>query len=100
MKPGETISNKDISLKFVDYVDSRCPEGATCITAGYAAAYMEMSGDSATVPFTIGDGGSPYEIQFTAMSYKVRFVDLRPYPKEGETLSAKDYKLYLNITKL
>ena len=100
MKVGETTSNEDISLKFVDYSDSRCPEGTTCISAGHVTVWMEMQSDTATRNFAIGNEESPYEIQFSAMNYNVRFIDLTPHPKEGKTIKTSDVKLHLQVSKL
>lgn len=99
IKPGETISNKDVSLKFLDYADSRCPKGTNCITAGYAVVWMELSDGSTTLPFTIGDNESPHESEFIGLDYKIRFIDLLPHPEEGKTLTANDYKLHLIVSK-
>ena len=100
MKPGETRSNKDVSLKFLDYSDSRCPKGANCITQGYCAVWMEISDGTSTLPFTLGDSESPYENEFTGLDYNIRFIDFLPEPKVDETLTANDYKLHLIVTKL
>ena len=99
MKAGEILSNNDISLKFIDYEDSRCPEGVECITAGHVTVWMEMQSDTATENFAIGDTESPYETQHTAMNYTVRFIDLTPHPEDGKTITANDVKLHLLVSK-
>ena len=99
IKPGETISNKDVSLKFVDYEDSRCPIETNCISAGHCSAWMELSDGETTLPFAMGDGESPYGTEFTGLNYKIRFVDLLPHPEDGKTITTDDYKLHLIVTK-
>ena len=99
IKPAETISNKDVSLKFVDYEDSRCPKGTNCITAGYCSVWLELSDGSTTSPFALGDAESTYDSEFTGLDYNIRFIDLTPHPEEGKTITANDIKLHLIVTK-
>lgn len=102
MVVGEILSNNEVWLKFLDYEDTRCPEGATCITEGYVKVWMhlEEKSSSASVGFNIGNVNGPNENQFSAFGYNIRFIDLVPHPKQGVSQSKDNVKLHLLISKM
>ena len=98
--PGETATvDGALSLTFEKVgEDSRCPTGVQCIWAGNGAVVM-----------TVTPLGAPsYSVQLnttltpsaaTAGTYRISFVGLKPYPKQGSLIPAASYIATLRITK-
>jgi len=93
-KEGLTLVSRGVSQ------DSRCPEGAQCISAGSATALIEMSTTGQTSPtgrsVTLGTGLAGDGV---FQNYRVRLVALRPYPKLNQAISPNRYVATLTVSK-
>ncbi len=97
---GETVKNclEDISITMlpVQY-DSRCPEGAVCIWAGYAKVDLLFSsrGKEVSVSLSTDPGLSNIPNKVSVEGYSFQLLELTPYPKLGN--DSKRYKAKLLI---
>ena len=94
------VSGENLEVVFEQVTeDSRCPEGAECITEG-----------SVTCLVGITEGEASYRIElvqpdlylgYTQDTYKgYRFTfKIEPYPQAGREISSKDYRLLLTVGK-
>lgn len=81
--------------------DSRCPKGAQCIWAGTAVASFSLIYKNRSYPFTLATAPySRYPSDTLLRGYKIKFMDLTPYPGTFRNTSpAKDIKAELQISK-
>lgn len=94
--PRQVYRNGDIKIEFNDFTDSRCPEGTQCVWEGEAIVFLTISDKNESFDFSLNGIGS----DTTLLNHHIEFVDLLPYPKEGETVEFDDKELKLNVTKL
>lgn len=87
MDVGETISLKDVSIKFVGITeDSRCPEQVTCIWAGRVIAEIEvtkMKEAPITKHIIIGQtrpNESNSRVIYSKEEYSIEVASIAPYP--------------------
>lgn len=96
VKTNEVFKSGDLKIKFIDYTDSRCPEGVNCISAGGCVIYIDVTSGDQSTSLSMTSVGSDTII----FNHKIEFVDLLPYPKEGVKIKAKNKELKLKVTKL
>ncbi len=94
-----TITGEDLSIRFVEVVaDSRCSQGVQCIWAGEASSHIEISYSGVTYQKVLTQPGASEPPQAGFAAYEITF-NLTPYPKAGEQIQDKDYRLELQINK-
>lgn len=94
-----SITGEDLNIRFVEVVaDSRCPQGVQCIWAGEASSHIEISYSGVTYQKVLTQPGASEPPQADFAAYEITF-DLQPYPKAGEQIQDKDYRLELQINK-
>lgn len=99
---GKTVKNclKDISITMlpVEY-DSRCPEDAVCIWAGYAKVDLLFSslGKEVSVSLSTDSGLSNIPNKVSVEGYSFQLLELNPYPVLGNEANSKEYKAKLLI---
>lgn len=98
----ETVKNclEDISITMlpVEY-DSRCPEGAVCIWAGYAKVDLLFSslGKEVSVSLSTDPALSNIPNNVSVEGYSFQLLELNPYPALGSAANSKEYKAKLLI---
>ena len=95
---GETINidNGKLIVKFEDITDSRCAEGAQCITAGDVDLQLGITGILEIYEmqsFKLG------ESKTNAQSYTVTLSDVKPLPSLSEDINKSNYIATINIIK-
>jgi hypothetical protein len=100
MKPAEVVTLQGLQITFEGVTeDSRCPTGVQCAWAGDAAATFTLQkSPDAAVQRTLHTNGR-FERQTDVDAFVVRLEDVKPYPKEGATIAAGDYRATLVVTK-
>jgi hypothetical protein len=104
LREGQRVPLKGTSLwiKFVVVEsDSRCPSDVNCVWAGNAAVQIlaNTGGRSKTLTLNTGRGGAFVgEIEYKG--YRVKLVDLSPYPRSDRKIAAGDYAATLLVIKL
>ena len=99
LAPGESVFLQDLAVKFEGVsADSRCPVGVTCIWEGDAVVELTASdppsGGEALELHTAG----PFPREATHGRYLIRLVALTPQPREGQPVSAPDYRATLRVS--
>ena len=99
IRTAETVTVQGLRITF-DGVseDSRCPTGAQCVWAGDAAAGFSLEKAPESVRRTLHTN-SRFERQVEIAGLLIRLEDIRPYPKQGETIARADYRAVLIVTK-
>jgi hypothetical protein len=93
------ITSEGMEVNFIEVIaDSRCPEGVQCIWAGEASSLIEISSADAGWRIVLTQPGPTEPPQTDFFDYVIIF-SLQPYPKAGEEIKDKDYRLELKIEK-
>jgi hypothetical protein len=118
----ETILINDVpraTLTFFDFSDSRCPEGAQCIWAGYASVDLLLSGVTTEgginehVKMCLGDCrfvrkdstqpgyimADTIDKSFAGQQYRFILSSLQPGPKLDSTSKKEDRRIILKVEK-
>lgn len=77
--------------------DSRCPRDVQCVWAGDAVIGLrasEANGSSSLTLHTNGAGTARFG------KWEVELVELRPVPREGESLRQADYEVVLRLREV
>ena len=93
-----TLKGEGLRIKFAEVKeDSRCPADVKCVWAGNAAVRLDVNiRGRATKSLTLNTtGNSPPEYR----GYKVRLVELSPYPRSDRKIAAGDYIVTLLVNK-
>jgi hypothetical protein len=94
-----TITEEGLKIKFIEVIgDSRCPQGVQCIWAGEANSLIEITYSGSTYRKVLTQPGASEPAQTSFSVYEISF-DLQPYPKAGEEITDKDYRLKLQVDK-
>jgi hypothetical protein len=88
-----------LTISLIKVTDSRCPSGVECIWAGDAETALWLSvpqqkSTAAALHTTL----DPKTLT-TSNAYTIRLVGVKPYPKQGSTISQGDYVATLRVTK-
>ena len=96
------INTESLNIKFLQITeDSRCPGDVTCITAGKVSCLIEIGGTDASnrSRVTITQTGLTDEPgRMTFAGYQL-LAKVKPYPTSGKTISTRDYRLVLTVTR-
>jgi hypothetical protein len=96
------INTENMNIKFLQVTeDSRCPGDVTCITAGKVSCLIEIGGSDASNPsrVTITQTGLTDEPGRTTFTGYQLLAKVKPYPTSGKTISTRDYRLVLTVTR-
>ncbi|MDQ6478317.1 hypothetical protein [Dyadobacter sp. LHD-138] len=108
----ETVAINDVpsaTLTFFDINDSRCPEGAQCITAGSANIDLALDGVTTEgritkhVKMCLGDcfnfQPDTLDEEFAGLKYRFILKAVNPFPKVNTVPNKPDYNIALVIEK-
>jgi hypothetical protein len=76
--------------------DSRCPEGATCVQEGNAAAAFAVESDAGSATLTLHTGRQPRSA--SAMGGELRLVALGPRPHADAMIDSAAYVATLIVS--
>jgi hypothetical protein len=79
----KNLQGQNVSLCFDKVIeDSRCPINAECVWAGRALAKFTFTANNHSQSFVLiaGRSMSPYAADTTIDGFKIKFVNLLPYP--------------------
>ena len=103
LRAGQQVSVKGtrLRIRFVKVEnDSRCPTGVACVWAGNAAVRLWVSTGQGGNTLTLNTNKSPSladEAQYRG--YKLKLVELSPYPRSGRKIVAGSYRATLLVSK-
>ena len=91
-----SVIGEPLKIRFLEVVsDSRCPTGVQCIWAGEASCTVEITYQDSPVQKVLTQSGSSNAVTYFN-DYEISF-EIQPYPKAGERIEKKEYRLQLNI---
>jgi len=91
------LKTGDLTIKFAEANDSRCPAGAQCFVAGKASAKLQLTKSGQDLGQVEADLPSNNDV-FVADGYIIRLLALDPFPSPAETKKT-DYVATLSISK-
>jgi hypothetical protein len=98
-----TFERDSLRIKFVAVLnDSRCPKDVTCVWAGNAEVLLEVStgvgrGKRSLKLNTNGNGQNSQEGKY--QRFRVKLLELSPYPQSGRKIEAGEYTATLSVSK-
>ena len=103
LSPGQQVRvpKTKLRIKFTAVEnDSRCPSDVNCVWAGNAAVKLELSGLGKGKSVTLNTSKAGQFVSETVyQGYKVKLLDLSPYPRSTQRIAAGDYQATLLVSK-
>jgi len=103
LKPGRqvTVKGTKLRIRFVAVEnDSRCPSDVTCVWAGNAAVQLQLGTGRDSKTVTLNTSMSPsFAGETEYRGYKVKLVDLSPYPRSDRKIARRDHTATLLVSK-
>ncbi len=96
-----TVRGTKLRIRFVTVEnDSRCPSDVKCVWAGNAAVQLQLGTGSGSKTVTLNTSKSTsFAGETEYRGYKVKLVDLSPYPRSDRNISRRDYTATLLVSK-
>lgn len=96
-----TVKGTKLRIRFVAVEnDSRCPSDVTCVWAGNAAVQLQLGTGRSSKTVTLNTSKSPsFAGETEYRGYKVKLVDLSPYPRSDRKIVRRDYTATLLVSK-
>ena len=92
------ITGEDMTIKFDEVIgDSRCPQNVTCVWQGVASSRITINYQGTDYSIVLNMPGLTDKAEETFAHYTLTY-NLNPYPREGEKISPKEYRLTLTVT--
>ena len=88
------IQYKDLTIKFREIEDSRCPLDVTCVWEGQAKITLQVfqGSNELTITFVTGE-----KISADINQYKINLIDILPYPSSTTKNFEEDYVTTITI---
>jgi len=96
-----TVKGSKLKIKFVGVDnDSRCPSDVTCVWGGNAAVRFQLSTGSRSKTVTLNTSkASSFISEVTFQGYRVKLIELSPYPRSDRKIEKRDYVTTLLVSK-
>jgi len=96
-----TVKGTKLRIRFVTVEnDSRCPSDVTCVWAGNAAVRLQLGTGRGSKTVTLNTSKSPSLVGETEYhGYKMKLVELSPYPRSDRKIGRRDYTATLLVSK-
>jgi hypothetical protein len=78
--------------------DSRCPTGVECFWEGNAAARFIFAVNNDSTKFSLNTASS-FRRDTTIAGFKIKLLELKPYPQYLHPIKQEDYIAEIRITK-
>lgn len=85
------IENENLSIKFQQVNDSRCPNGTNCFWQGEGKVTLKVN----STPFTLSTLNSSKD----TLGYTFTLLGLDPYPDISKSIKDEDCVLKMKVTK-
>jgi len=95
----KTADSARLTLTMTKFIDSRCPSGVQCVTAGSAVIEMTLAEQGkapAQLQMTLGPTSNIPT--YTYGSYRIEFIDMQPLPT-GPVLTITDSEATLVVRR-
>ena len=96
-----TVKGTKLRIRFIAVEnDSRCPRDVTCVWAGNAAVQLQLGTGKGSKTVTLNTSKSAsFVSEIEYHGYKVKLVDLSPYPRSDRKIAPGDYTATLLVSK-
>ena len=96
-----TVKGTKLRIRFIAVEnDSRCPRDVSCVWAGNAAVQLQLGTGKGSKTVTLNTSKSAsFVSEIEYHGYKVKLVDLSPYPRSDRKISTSDYTATLLVSK-
>lgn len=96
-----TVKGTKLRIRFVAVEnDSRCPSDVTCVWAGNAAVRLQLGTGRGSKTVTLNTSKGPsFVSESEYQGYKVKLVELSPYPRSDRKIARRDYTATLLVSK-
>ena len=96
-----TVKGTKLRIRFIAVEnDSRCPRDVTCVWAGNAAVQLQLGTGRGSKTVTLNTSKSAsFVSEIEYHGYKVKLVDLSPYPRSDRKIAPRDYTATLLVSK-
>lgn len=96
-----TVKGTKLRIRFIAVEnDSRCPRDVTCVWAGNAAVQLQLGTGKGSKTVTLNTSKSASFVgEMEYHRYKVKLVDLSPYPRSDRKIAPRDYTATLLVSK-
>ncbi len=96
-----TVKGTKLRIRFVAVEnDSRCPSDVTCVWAGNAAVQLQLGTGRGSKTVTLNTSkSSSFAGETEYQGYKVKLVELSPYPRSDRKIGRRDYTATLLVSK-
>ena len=96
-----TVKGSRLRIRFMAVEnDSRCPKDVTCVWAGNAAAQFQLGTGRSSKTVTLNTSKSPsFANEIEYHGYKVKLVELSPYPRSDQKIARRDYTATLLVSR-
>ena len=92
------LKTDKVKIRFVSVLqDSRCPKTVQCIVAGKANIELELKTSQKTQSIQLTT--DPASNEATYGQFKIKLIDVSPYPDSAEKIESTRYVATLEITK-
>lgn len=103
LKAGQqvTVKGTKLRIRFIAVEnDSRCPTDVTCVWAGNAAVQLQLGIGRVSKTVTLNTSKGPSFVGETEYrGYKVKLVELSPYPRSNRKIGRRDYTATLLVSE-
>lgn len=102
---GQEVLTTDgkLKIKFVSVPeDSRCPTGVNCIWAGNARVMLHVgkaTGKPVKLELNTNPRGATDAAEGGYGLYRIKLVEVAPYPVDGQTIAPRSYAATLMVSK-
>ena len=95
------LKSSDFMVRFNSLVqESRCPKDVTCITAGKAVIELQLAEKEREKPISVELSTETGSNEITQKEYKIKLVDVTPYPISTEKNEENRYVVTLIVSRL
>lgn len=92
-----TVTWADLELRWLDFEDSRCAIGVTCVWAGRMAATVEIRRGTERREIRLSNNLKAEPPAASAFGYAFRLLGMEPHPKQGVEVSRSARTLEIGI---
>ena len=101
----ETKQVDNLTYRFSDVSDSRCPSDAVCVWSGYVSVDLDIEDSNLVLTETLCD--LEFDLsdlvcgpEIEVFNVRITLVSVDPYPSVSQPVEKEDYKVTLQIDPL
>lgn len=101
LRAGQTATAGDARVRFAELVnESRCPSTVVCVWQGNARIRVELISAGKVESVDLNTAGGPtFPQEAAALGYRVRLLDLQPYPQDTGPHEGARYQARILVSR-